>query len=59
MIHKGDTYMPRGLLMGNINCPKCGELIINPKVSDINSNRDHIVICKCGNWFVVECKKLK
>jgi len=48
-----------GFLMGNINCPKCGELIINPKVSDFNSNRDHIVICKCGNWFVIDCEKLK
>jgi len=51
--------MPRGLLIGKINCPKCRELIINPKVTDFNSNRDPIVICKCGNWFVVEWKKLR
>jgi len=51
--------MPRGLLIGKINCPKCRELIINPKVTDFNSNKDPITICKCGNWFVVNCEKLK
>jgi len=48
-----------GVLIGNINCPKCEELIINPKVSDLDDNKKPIIICKCGNWFVVESEKLK
>ena len=48
-----------GILIGKVNCTKCGNLIINPKVTDIDDKGKPIVVCKCGNWFVVDCEKLK
>ena len=48
-----------GILIGKVSCPKCGELIVNPRVADLDDNEKPIIICKCGNWFVVDCEKLK
>jgi len=48
-----------GVLIGKVNCPKCGNLITNPKVSNVDDKKKPIIICKCGNWFMIDCDKLK
>jgi len=49
--------MPLGILMGNINCPKCNKLIIDPKVVKLDNSGKPIIFCDCGCYFVFELKK--
>ena len=48
--------MQQGILMGNINYPRCNKLIIDPKVIRLDSYGKPIIFCDCGCYFVFELK---